>query len=60
MVQRQEELDRKMEPYRKRMAEELERLEREMMEEEAAAAEDEEYLKRSEDMLAEFEERRWA
>jgi hypothetical protein len=55
MAKKQEELDRKMEPYNKCMAEELERLNREMMEEEAAAAEDEEHLMASEEMLKEFE-----
>jgi len=54
-AKKQEELDKQMEPYKKRMAEELERLNKEMMEEEAAAAEDEEHLNASVEMLAEFE-----
>ncbi|KAF2831984.1 hypothetical protein CC86DRAFT_400764 [Ophiobolus disseminans] len=54
-AKKQEQLDKQMEPFKKRMAEELERINREMMEEEAAAAEDEEHLKVSAQMLAEFE-----
>ncbi|KAH5259740.1 hypothetical protein HBI71_114180 [Parastagonospora nodorum] len=54
-AKKQEVLDKKMEPHKKRMEEELERLNREMMEEEAAAAEDEEHFKASEEMLREFE-----
>lgn len=54
-AKKQEKLDKKIKPYKKRMAEELERLEREMMEEEAAAAEDEEHLMATEEMLKEFE-----
>jgi hypothetical protein len=55
-AKKQDELDKRMEPYKKRMAEELERLNREMMEEEAAAAEDDENYKASMQMLAEFEQ----
>ncbi|KAL5122010.1 hypothetical protein ACEQ8H_000226 [Pleosporales sp. CAS-2024a] len=54
-AKRQEEVDRKLDPYKQRMAEELERLEREMREEEAAAKEDEEHFEASMAMLAEFE-----
>ena len=54
-AKKQEALDKQMEPYKKRMAEELERLNQEMMEEEAAAAEDEEHFNASVEMLAEFE-----
>jgi septal ring factor EnvC (AmiA/AmiB activator) len=49
-AKKQEELDKQMAPYKQRLAEELERLNREMMEEEAAAAEDEEHLKASAEM----------
>jgi hypothetical protein len=44
-----------MAPYKKRMAEELERLNREMLVEEAAATDDEEHLKASADMYEEFQ-----
>lgn len=54
-AKKQEAIDKKIELFCKQMAEELERLNRDMMEEEAAAAEDEERLKRSEEMLMEFE-----
>jgi predicted nucleic acid-binding Zn-ribbon protein len=53
-AKKQEELDKQMAPYKQRLAEELERLNREMMEEEAAAAEDEEHLKASAEMYEEF------
>jgi hypothetical protein len=43
-----------MEPYKQRLAEELERLNREMMEEEAAAAEDDEHLSASVEMREEL------
>jgi uncharacterized protein YcbK (DUF882 family) len=55
-AKKQEALDKQMEPYKKRMAEELERLHKEMLEEEAAAAEDEEHLNASVELLAEFEQ----
>tara|TARA_R110002003_G_scaffold97_19_gene7906 strand:- start:8655 stop:9659 length:1005 start_codon:yes stop_codon:yes gene_type:complete len=54
-AKRQDQLDKQMAPYKQRMAEELERLNRELMEEEAAAAEDEEHLNASVEMLKEFE-----
>jgi hypothetical protein len=50
-----DQLEKQMAPYKQRMAEELERLNKELMEEEAAAAEDEEHLKASVEMLKEFE-----
>ena len=54
-AKKQEELDKQMAPYKRRMAEELERINREMMEEEeAAVAEDEEHLKASAEMYEEF------
>lgn len=52
----QEELDKKIEPYKKRMAEELERLTREMEEEQNLAAEEEKRWNAGMEMLAEFEE----
>jgi hypothetical protein len=54
-AKKQDQLDKQMAPYKQRMAEELERLSRELMEEEAAAAEDEEHLNASVEMLKEFE-----
>jgi hypothetical protein len=47
-------LDKKMEPYKQRLAEELERLNKEMMEEEAAAAEDDEHFNASVEMYEEL------
>jgi hypothetical protein len=47
-------LDKKMEPYKQRLAEELERLDKEMMEEEAAAAEDDEHFNASVEMYEEL------
>jgi hypothetical protein len=54
-AKKQDELDRKMEPYKQRLAEELERLDREMKEEEEAALEEEECLRAGVEMLREFE-----
>jgi hypothetical protein len=54
-AKKQEALDKKMEPHKQRLAEELERLNREVAEEEAAAAEDEERYHASMEILKEFE-----
>jgi hypothetical protein len=54
-AKKQEVLDKKMEPHKQRLAEELERLNREVAEEEAAAAEDEERYQASMEILKEFE-----
>jgi hypothetical protein len=54
-AKKQEALDKKMEPHKQRLAEELERLNREVVEEEAAAAEDEERYQASMEILKEFE-----
>jgi predicted nucleic acid-binding Zn-ribbon protein len=54
-AKKQEQLDKQMAPYKQRMAEELDRLNKEMMEEEVAVAEAEEHAKATAEMLAEFE-----
>jgi hypothetical protein len=54
MARKQEVLDKKMEPYKQRMSEELECLNREMMEEEAAAADDDEQFNASVEMYEEL------
>jgi hypothetical protein len=54
-AKKREVLDKKMEPHKQRLAEELERLNREVAEEEAAAAEDEERYQASMEILKEFE-----
>ncbi|CAO2648918.1 Nn.00g098670.m01.CDS01 [Neocucurbitaria sp. VM-36] len=54
MATKQSTIDKEMEPYKKHMAEELERLKAEMMEEENAYAEEEEHYSASVEILGEF------
>lgn len=54
MAKKQKTIDKQMEPFKQRMAEELARLNEEMMAEESAYTEEEQHLSASVEMLAEF------